>query len=239
ATANLGAVGLKISNGVATFHAAGSFSLADPGAGASKDGRISLDELTDVVRDLLKDPADTTDYAKLVTNSKLSGTAHVDLPVSLRAPLAGVTLPSDAKITVDWTNVADPTTLSLKVDPRIDLKGLTISLAMQGLQAGRDFLAKELQSAIFQQKIPLLNKSLADLASVTAKLDAAIDDLRRNPPQTLDELAQRLAALVPSSGSLFSFSNKTLDLNLAYAFKDSLGVHLSYDVSPALGKFID
>ena len=49
-----------------------------------------------------------------------------------------------------------------------------------------------LNAGIFKQKIPVLDRSLAELVNPAAKFDAVIRNLRQDLPTTLDQLVSRL-----------------------------------------------
>jgi Ca2+-binding RTX toxin-like protein len=221
--ANLGAVALLLSGGSGAIHVQADMTLAA--------GPITLQQITDALRS-------PQGLSQIIGTSPVSGNAHFDLPLQLKVALAGVTLPAGAKVVVDWPDVTDPGKLSVTVTPALSIANLAVEPILQGLEKARDFLVQQQSSAIFQQQIPVLGHSLADLVNPAAKLQAAISDLRQNQPATLDQLVGRLTGFLGQSASP-SFVNNVLQLNLNYAFQSTQSVTLAFDLSSALGRLAD
>jgi Ca2+-binding RTX toxin-like protein len=245
ASADLSAIGLQMTNGSGSIHMQGGLTLQDPGTVAA-DGHIVLRELGDA----LKNPQV---LGSLVGNPTFSGSAHLSLPVQFRVSIAGFELPIDEKVLVDWTDITDPSKLALTVTPPITAQNLTISVLLTGLDKARDFLVDLQKGTLFQQDLPLVKRSLADLVNPAERLDAALRDLHQNPPTTVDQLISRLGKLLghsPSSspsrmaeasagnGTSTSFKNKIFEMDFSTSFESQQSVPLNLDL-PNVGQFLD
>ncbi len=107
ATGDLGAVAMVMANGSGSIQVQGSLTLKNA---------TTFDQLAQALQG-------STSLSSLVS-PQVSGNAQLTLPLQLYVPPsspAGITLPSGAKVVVNWTNVTDPTTLTVTVTPALGL----------------------------------------------------------------------------------------------------------------------
>ena len=128
-------------------------------------------------------------------NADVTGTANLDLAMSLTADVSDVSL-VDTNLVVDWSDITDLATFSADITGDVDLTGALESIAMDYvvdvLLEAVGFLQESQQSGVFQTDIPLINRDLADLLNMAEKLDAIAQDLQQNPPQTINAALERL-----------------------------------------------
>jgi Ca2+-binding RTX toxin-like protein len=220
ASANLGAVALQMVNGSGTIHVQGSVALQNA---------TTLQQLADALKGV-------TPLSSLVS-STVAGNAHIELPLQLKVPLPGVTLPTGAKVVVDWSDVTDPSKLSVTVNPALNLGNLTMQPVLQALANLEQFIHDQ-GAALLSVQIPGLGHSIGDVVNPAAALSAALNAMKQIPPATIDELVSRLNAALGQSATV-SYSNGVFQLNLAYGFTKTQNVSLGFNLSPGLGSLAD
>jgi Ca2+-binding RTX toxin-like protein len=176
----------------------------------------------------------------LTLTPTVSGSANVNLPVHLAAQVGGITLPVNTGIVIDWANVTDPATLSASLSPAVSLSGLVndlesvaIGQVIEGVKRVVSFLRDVQSRGIFQQKIPVLNRSLADLLDTSEKLDALSRELETNPPQTIGAALDRINALLGSAAAV-TFQNRVLEFDLRQVFSKTLDLALNLNLDDSL-----
>ncbi len=223
-SARLGVFDLKLANGV-----------------ASMDLGVSLRAATN------------GPLSSLVITPQVTGSARLALGLQLDASAAGVTLaalPANTQLVIEATNLTDPTALTAKITPELQsetliqsLEAVAMSQVLEGIQKIIGFLTDAQSRGVFQQKIPVLNRTLSDLLNSGEKLDALQRDLQANPPKTISQLITRVNSALQSAATL-RFANRVLELDLGYGFSKSAQLNLGFDLDDQLGagiieEFID
>ena len=116
-TADSGAVALQMNNGYGTLQAQGSLTLTNP---------TTLQQLTQAPW--------TERRPELARQRRGLGPCPAQPAAALAVPLAGVTLPSSAMVAVNWTDITNPSTLTVTVTPAPNLSNITIQPVLQALQ---------------------------------------------------------------------------------------------------------
>ena len=101
ASARFGFLSVEVVDGSLSANATLSLSLNDPNA---SDGYITIQELLDGLGSL-----------GTFLQASVSGTATVSLPLSI--PFLGVTPSTDTTLTLDWSDISDPSTISVQLPP--------------------------------------------------------------------------------------------------------------------------
>jgi Ca2+-binding RTX toxin-like protein len=172
-----------------------------------------------------------------LTTSAVSGSAQLTLPLKLAVPITGVTLPSGAKVAVNWTDITNPGTLTVTVTPALNLSNLTIQPVLQGLQNVATFV-QNAGASLLSGQLPGLGTSLAGVVNPAALLSTAVNSLNLNVPTTIDQLASQLSTALGQPVSV-SFINNVLTLNLKYNFAATQNATLGFKLSPTLGSIAD
>ena len=136
ASADLGAVALVMANGTGTIQVKGSLTFANV---------TTFDQLAQAIEG-------TTSLSGLASPT-VSGNAQLLLPLQLAVPLTGYTLPSTAEVAVNWTNINNPSTLTVAVTPALAIANLTIQPVLQGLQNVETFV-QEVSASVLSQQLP-------------------------------------------------------------------------------------
>jgi Ca2+-binding RTX toxin-like protein len=217
ATADLAAVALKMVNGTGTIQGQGSIALKK---------LVTLQQIAGAL-------TGATPLGSLVT-AQVSGLARLDLPLRLALPLAGVTLPPSAEVAVNWTDITNPSTLSVTVTPPLNLSHLTIQPVLQGLEAVGTFVTSA-GSNLLNQQLPGLGINLQQVANPGALISAALGQLAHNVPATIDQLAGQLSTLLgqPVTVSCNTANNQLL-INLNYTYSTTQSGNLGFDLSKTL-----
>ncbi len=218
--ADLGAVALQMVNGTGSILVQGSLTLANA---------TSFDALAKAIRS-------TTALGQLVSPT-VSGTAQFKLPLKLAVPMAGLSLPSGATVAVNWTDITDPSTLSVAVTPSLDFSNLTIAPVLQGIQDAVTFV-QAAGASLLSQQLPGLGTSVASAIDAAAPIVAALGSLIHAAPVTIDQLVGELSTALGQPVTL-SYANNVLQLNLNYSVSASKDVDLNFNLSPSLGSIID
>ncbi len=222
ATADFGAVPLKMTNGSGAIQAQGSLTIKN---------LTTLQQLTSAL-------TGTSTLSSLVS-SQISGSGQITLPLALNlsVPLTGYSLPAGAKVVVNMTDFTNPSTLSVTVTPALNLSGLTIQPVLQGLENVASFV-QSAGSSLLSQPLPGLGTSLENVFNPASILNSAVNTLTLNPPQTIDQLVSQLSTLLGETVTV-SFVNNMLQVNLNYGFSTTQAVNLGFTLSPTLGSIAD
>ena len=248
ATARFGFLGIEVVDGSISADADIKIALADPGTTAN-DGRIDLRELVDG----LSDPASLID-------ATLTGSANLALPISV--PFLGLTPGADTTLTIDWSDLKDPNTISLTLPAKLsELPNFTnmdagtfVGLLGQISNWLDEFRHSDTFSAA---DVPLIGKALddalafADVISDTLLFDDLDDDDAttgvaklldaNNVPTytTTQELAAKLAQILGVPSNLFVYDAAadtltfTLDLSQSFPALD-LPIDFNFNLAPLL-----
>ncbi len=167
---------------------------------------------------------------------QISGQANVELPLQLAAHVGGLELPVGSKAVVQWNDVNDPSTLSVQLDPAVETQALvdqleSIGMAhiVEGIKQFIDMLREVQAGGVFQQRIPVVNRSLADVLDITEKLDALGKELETNPPTTISEAIDRFNALLESTETAVQFNDGMFEFDLQYSIEERQQIDLGFD----------
>ncbi|MEI7464470.1 MAG: hypothetical protein WCJ87_03920, partial [Burkholderiales bacterium] len=228
-------LGIGVQNGSGQLRAELPIQLRDPGlaqslrstdaqsgistynvlASSLTDGRITLTELTSALGDsqnlMFYSATEVTSRLKrLVGDLVLKGSASLELPIVTTPAglLAGVTNPG---ISVNWTDLSKRDTL------RVETRGLNVIDGLRNFASAKLIenlreLQKSLKQvegqAIFQQDLPLVGKSLAELVGLSDRFGKFVDELEKelakNPGATVAQLQDAIARVIKTLSSLGS-----------------------------------
>ncbi len=217
ASATLGLVGISVSGGRATAHVEATVKLIDPGTVAS-DGRISASEL----------------FSAITTSPDIQslGNASLVLPAILTSAALSDAIPQAATtLTVSWPDITDPNGLQLSFDSGIlaEFQQLSPSDVVTALNDVVDYLhSLEASAHELNDNLPLLNKSISDLLSLSADLGQALNSFAPDPQATLDAVTAKLDELLGGAVKV-SFDGTALKLHIAFApspVSQQMGVNL-------------
>lgn len=183
ASARFGYAGVQIVDGSGTASANVSLNLIDPDTQAGTPNRITLTELYDGLSEIVA----------LVSGSQLTGSADLRLPV--QAVLPGAALPGTAAITATWSDIADPSTLTLgatDLDKLLRLEQLTTDDLLAALESVSEYLSSLDQFSFLHDNLPVINRSLGDLLAMQGGLQSLIDAFRAAPANALEDLEESL-----------------------------------------------
>lgn len=130
--------------------------------------------------------------SELTVAPRVNGSAEVRLPVRMSAQVAGVTLPAETHLLVNWPDVTRPESLSAQVSPQGNLldsrRSMAVSQFAEGLGKVIAFLRRVQSAGVFQARLPILNRSLGELIDVAEKLEVLKRQIEADPPASLDEI---------------------------------------------------
>jgi Ca2+-binding RTX toxin-like protein len=162
-------------------------------AGSTTDGRITLGEIVGALGDnqnLMKyDDGTTSRLRRLVGDLVLKGSAILELPIVISA--AGFSSSgSNPGISVNWSDLSKRETL------RIETRGLNLiegirqfafSELVRNLRDVQQTLAQLEAGALFQQELPIVGKSLKEIVGLSVRFGQFVDELEKNPAETVDQ----------------------------------------------------
>jgi Ca2+-binding RTX toxin-like protein len=187
----------------------------------------------------------------LEVTPQISGSANINLPIQLAAQVGGISLPVNTGVVVDLPSITDLGTLSVKLEPEVQLESLLDSLeaiamgqVIEGVKRVVGFLRDVQSRGVFQQRLPVLNRSLADLLDTAEKLDALSRELENNPPTTIGAAIARINQALGSAATQVRFQNRVFEIDLGYSFNKTHAIPLGFDLDDQLNagileEFID
>ncbi len=239
AAARMGLADVTVVNGSGSVQAAVNFSLKDPGSGADQDGKIRLTELLDNL-------SNVDAFIRTSPDQIATGSLNLSLPIA--ATLPWTTVNASPGVTVNWPNVYSPISLATTYDPALssllDVRKLDTDDIYAALSKLTDYLSQMEGYAFLKEKLPILNRSLSDMLSVSNKYQEFLDQYKRSPGQSLADVEESLETALESSLGLPTSSGTDADsvelsfdgaatkralkieLNLAAHFVEQLGVDL-------------
>ncbi len=232
ASARFGALGFDVVQGSGGISAHLGLDLLDPGTDAA-DGRITFGELLDN----LGNPS------ALLGGDGFSGSANLDLPVRLAPDFLNGALTGDPRVSLSWSDLTDPGTLSYGFNADLaDLSGfeaLAFGKIIEGLRAVQGFIDDEIEGLLGAiPEIPLVNESLLDLTGDPSDaFGALVDRLEADPPETLGEfqlfLQDTLAEVLAGLGGVtvsFDLPTRSFDIDLGFAKSVQTTLPLNLDL---------
>lgn len=179
----------------------------------------------------------------LVVTPTVTGSARLALGLALDASAAGITLPAlpaNTQLVIAAPSLSDPSAITATITPELQTQALVQSLesvamsqVLEGLQRVITFLADAQSRGVFQQKLPVLNRSLNELLQSGEKLEALKRDLDVNPPKSLGQLITRINDALQSAAQI-RFANRLLELDLGYGFSKLAQLDLGFDLDDQL-----
>ena len=175
ASALLGFVGLQIVGGTANISEGFNVTLKDPGG--DNDGKITMDEMT----------AALAAPSTLAAPPAITGSASLNLPIT--ANLLGTPLSGHPAMTVTWSDITDPLTLvagyNADLAPVLDVQHVSAATITAALQDAGSYLNQLTSLSFLKDKLPVVNKSVADLLGMNSRLTDVITNFAANPAQLL------------------------------------------------------
>ena len=228
AAARFGFAGVAIEDGTSSVLVDLNVALADPGTDAP-DGRITFDELFGALG---------SDIDSLVPPGQrnLSGSAQFDLPIRLEPP--DFDPGTNPALIVSWPDLFDPNTLSADIDPDFDLlaalENFAVTRILDAMRQVHATVESVETQAIFDQELPLIDRSIAELLDISGKLNRVIDRVEDDQPRTIEAFRISLVDAVKAEvGDLLpdlslSFADQSFDLDLGFdaGFHQSLPFNL-------------
>jgi Ca2+-binding RTX toxin-like protein len=217
-------VNIALENGNGTLGATVAVQLNDPNSQPNTTGIITLPELYKGLASL----------STLVT-SDFDGFANLTLPVVIQPALPGLILPPGARLTVVWTDIADPATLRIEqsgLDQLFKFDHFTFNDLLAAIQGVIDYLATLEKFGFLNQKLPLLNRSISDLLQATGDLAEKIEAFKQNPAgslQAIEELLEDAIGLADPLGTP-NFNNPeiTFSFDQTIADRPALKIQLQF-----------
>jgi hypothetical protein len=224
ASARFGFLDVAVVNGHGTGTASITAGLKDPGTVAA-DGKITLDELFGAV---------SKDVTTMTSSPMITGSANLVLPIQVTPNILGASAPANPTITINWTDITDPSTLSPSfngdMDRLLDFQHLSYLDIINALLSSVDYLSQLQQFSFLNQKLPLINKSVSELADSAQDLSQKIQQAEQNPAASLQTIAGKLeqAMGLPAGSIKLTLDGKAvrLDLALQTGFQQNLAINL-------------
>ena len=180
--ARLGFLGITIQGGTGMLAAEAGTEIYNPDGDPL--GNVTLSELVN------------TPLADLVVLTPTANMVSLELPV--RATVGNYTFPGTPGLAVYSEDVfgnLNPAILATEdLVPLYDFSGLNATNLTTALNGVRDYLALFNTFSHLTLSLPGLNRTLASISDHVSRFSAAIERLQANPPQTAQEVAQRLTA---------------------------------------------
>src|SRR5262245_31100155 len=136
-------------------------------------------------------------------------------------------------------DITDPGTLTKELQaPNLSellpsLEAVAMSHVIDGVKKVVEFLRDAQSNGVFQQKLPVLNRSVADLLDTAEKLDALRLELETNPPLTISAAVARINQALGSAAVVFQ--NNRFEIDLAYPFGRTHDLDLNFNLDDQLG----
>ena len=188
AGARFGFAGIGIEEGSGSISAELDIRLSDPGTDAA-DGRITLRELFSNLGSSIGD---------LVNVEKFGGSAAFDLPVKLEPE--DLTPPGEPKLVITMSDLFDPDTLTATFDPEFDLlaglENFAFAQIVEGLRSVQGFISDVEGISTFQDKLPLINQSVAEILELSGRFGRIIDRLESDQPRTIQQVQESIAEAI-------------------------------------------
>jgi Ca2+-binding RTX toxin-like protein len=177
--------------------------------------------------------------AKLdVGGINFTGSANATLPIVVSG--IPITLPADAKVTINWPDLSDPGTLDVQfpnLDDILNFEGLNFDSILAALQGVLNYLSSLKGLEFLNYKLPILNASASDLLDFTKDFADDLQKLRDNPVGTLQEVAgaiEQQFGLSPGTVML-ALDDANLKVTLNFGSDFSLTRNLNLDLASLLG----
>jgi len=191
-----------------TLDAAASFGMVDiviDGADANLTGAVDFDilDLGAPVR-VMELFENLSNFGSYLAGSapSLSGTANLNLPVSVEGALAQLfNLGVDAGLTVGASNIFQPDTWTADfqgLEGLADFGELDFDMILQALEKIVQYFRDISSQGVLGYELPLINVSVGDALDFAEKLAEAVQELRNHPAGTLQALDQKLEEALAS-----------------------------------------
>ena len=132
----------------------------------------------------------------------LSGTANLDLPVSVDGALADLfNLGGDAGLTVTALNIFEPNTWTADfqgLGALADFGDISFDLILEALEKIVQYLRNISGEGVLGYELPLINVSVGDALDFAEKLGDVVQEIRNHPAGTLQALDQKLEEAIAS-----------------------------------------
>ncbi|MDB5319040.1 MAG: cya 2, partial [Phycisphaerales bacterium] len=228
ANAHLGFLGVGVVNGTGGVTSSFSAALTDPGTEAA-DGRISFSELFTAL---------SGDISTLAPTSTLSGSANLTLPLQVTPNILGAGAPAAPAATVTWTDIRDPNTLSVNFNADtsrlLDFQNISFAGVLQAILQGVQYISSLEKFSFLSQKLPLLNKSVADLVGAAdqllAKVNAAATASGADTLQTLAAVLNTALGL-PANSIQLTINGKAIKVGLAFHAGGTQQIPINFDLA--------
>ena len=253
ASAKLNLVPVTLGNGATitpagsgTSHQTFSTTFKDP----NNDGRLTFAELRNGLANV----------NTIANPSVIGGTSNFSLPASGVLPWG--TVASNPGVTITWTDLANPNTISIDYGPQlaqlrdfgaIDKNAITALLDQVAM-----YLAQIEAVSFLRDNIPLLDKNLGSLVNAAEKFRNAMNDFGDDVIDSLVSLEERLETAVekalgipvtPGDGSTVELMPDNtpgsralrveIDYNPTYTKQHKLNLDLDSLGVPAIGNLVD
>ena len=211
--AALGFLDVGIVDGSGTAVASVSVALTDPTTG-TPGGRVTLDELfAGLDSDLASITARRRSPARPISCCR----CRVD------PNILGGEHPTNPAVTVDWTDITNPATLTVTpnadMQRLLDFRDLSFVDIVDALQAAIDYLATLKQFSFLNQELPLVNASVTELIDYADEFAERLEELRANPAASLQFVEQTIEDTfdLPPEAVTLSLENGALRIGLSFA----------------------
>ena len=167
-----------------------------------------------------------------------TGSANATLPIVVSG--IPITLPADAKVTIDWPDLSDPSTLDVQypnLDDILNFEGLNFDSILAALQGVLGYLSSLKGLGFLNNKLPIINASASDLLDFTKDFSDDLQKLRDNPVGTLQEVAGAIETqfgLSPGTVAL-ALDDTNLKITLNFGPDFNLTRSLNLDLASLLG----
>ena len=253
ASAKLNLIPVSLGNGASaspagsgTSHQTYSTTLKDP----NNDGRLTFTELKNGLANV-----------RTITNpAVIGGASNFSLPASGTLPWG--TVASNPGVTITWTDLANPNTISIDYGPQlaqlrdfgaVDKNAIAVLMDQVAM-----YLARIEAVSFLRDNIPLLDKNLGSLVNAAEKFRNAMNDFGDDVIDSLVSLEERLESAVekvlgipvtPGDGPTVELMPDNtpgrralrveIDYNPTYTKQHNLNLDLDALGVPAIGNLVD
>ncbi|MDX9912003.1 MAG: CARDB domain-containing protein, partial [Phycisphaerales bacterium] len=238
ATAMIGSVAVQAATGSATLSGRVQTRLKNPDTG-STTSNVKVSDLLGGVGELSNRSGDTlTPLA--ITGSASASLQQITVAEDLLGPLAA------GRVDISIPNLGNLSTLSVSYDaslaPLLDLATTGVNEAVAAVREAITFLRTRIAASVLDADLPIVGKSIAELANIDARLESLLNSLEAAAADTLQDLEGLLDDAIgvgrPFSGDAsvrFETAAKKLEIDLSLDFSQTETASLLLDLGELAG----
>ncbi|WP_428938046.1 hypothetical protein [Fontivita pretiosa] len=168
---------------------------------------------------------------------QFTGSAQAELPIKVDGGF--ISLPGDARVTINWSDLSDPGTLDVQfvnLEDALNFEGLTFDTILAALQQVVDYLGKLRGFGFLNNDLPLLNVSVGEALDYAQRFNEKLQQLRDNPAGSVQTLAAAIEAQfgLPAGSVQVSLDGDNLKTQLEFKPHFDVARSLNFDIGSLL-----